>query len=215
MGAKAVTFNKHMDEYANFRAEMSAGRKPIVRQPIIAAGYGARGRGAQIAWTIVGSPFGPIMVAATERGICALSVHEAEEWQEHELYRDFGEAEIRRDDMAVRPTAEAVSHYIEGRPTGDEVPLDVRATPFQLRVWQELLAIPEGATRTYGEIAARIGKPSAARAVGHAVGSNPVAILIPCHRALGSDGRLRGYRWGLEIKKKLLALERRRAMFPG
>ena len=91
------------------------------------------------------------------------------------------------------------------------MPLDIRGTPFQLLVWRELLAIPEGSTRSYGEIAARIARPSAARAVGHANGSNPVSILIPCHRAIGANGDLTGYRWGLEIKKKLLAFEQARA----
>ncbi len=85
------------------------------------------------------------------------------------------------------------------------------ATPFQLSVWRELCRIPEGATRSYGEIAARLGRPSAARAVGHANGSNPVSILIPCHRAIAADGKLTGYRWGLETKRRLLAFERARA----
>ena len=176
-------------------------------QTIAAASWGPHGRGAEIAYTIVDSPFGRMLVAVTERGICALSVHQPDETQESELRRDFRDAAIRRDDDAARPAAEAVLRYLRGDASGCEVPLDVRATPFQLRVWQELCAIPLGATRSYGEIAARIGRPSAARAVGHAVGANPVSILIPCHRARGSDGSLTGYRWGLAVKEKLLAFE--------
>jgi O-6-methylguanine DNA methyltransferase len=183
-------------------------------QRIVSACWGSHGRGAEIAYTIVDSPFGRMLVAVTARGICALSVHHSDDWQERELRRDFREAKIRRDPAAARPAAEAVLRYLRGESDQCEVPLDVRGTPFQLRVWEELRAIRAGATRSYGEIAARIGRPSAARAVGHAVGSNPVSILIPCHRALGSDGSLTGYRWGLEIKKKLLAFEREGAGHP-
>ncbi len=175
---------------------------------IVPASYGPHGRGADIAYTIVDSPFGRMLVAVTARGICALSIHSADEWQERELRRDFREAKIRRDPDAARPAAEAVLRYLRGERAECEAALDVRGTPFQLRVWEELRAIRAGATRSYGDIARRIGRPSAARAVGHAVGSNPVSLLIPCHRALGADGSLTGYRWGLEIKKKVLAFER-------
>ena len=184
---------------------------------IIPASWGPHGRGADISYTIVDSPFGRMLVAVTARGICALSVHESDEWQESELRRDFSEAKITREteiagnDGAARAAAETVLRYLRGETARCEVPLDVRGTPFQLSVWRELCAIPDGATRSYGEIAARIGRPSAARAVGHANGSNPVSILIPCHRAIGANGKLIGYRWGLEIKRKLLAFEQARA----
>lgn len=182
-----------------------------MNQSIVPATWGPRGRGAEIAYTIVESPFGPMLVAVTARGICALSVHESGQWQESELRRDFREAKVTRDAGAARPAADAVLRYLRGETARCEVPLEVSGTPFQLSVWRELSAIPEGATRSYGEIAARIGRPSAARAVGRANGANPVSILIPCHRAIGTDGKLTGYRWGLEIKKKLLAFERARA----
>lgn len=180
-------------------------------QKITPARWGPHGRGVEISYTIVGSPFGRMLVAVTERGICALSLHDSDEWQERELRSDFREASIRRDDGVAHPAAEAMLRFLSGETNECEVALDVRGTPFQIRVWDELRAIHPGATRSYGEIAERIGRPTAARAVGHAVGSNPVSILIPCHRALGSDGSLTGYRWGLEIKKKLLAFERDRA----
>ena len=171
-----------------------------------------RGRGAEINYTIVDSPFGRMLVAATTKGICALSVHQSDEFQESELRRDFREAKIVRDDAGpARAAAIAVLRYLRGETARCEAALDVRGTPFQLSVWRELCAIPEGATRSYGEIAARLGRPSAARAVGHANGSNPVSILIPCHRAVGADGDLTGYRWGIETKRKLLAFERERA----
>jgi AraC family transcriptional regulator, regulatory protein of adaptative response / methylated-DNA-[protein]-cysteine methyltransferase len=184
---------------------------PELDQSIVAATWGSHGRGAQIAYTIIDSPFGRMLVAVTERGVCALSVYQPDETQERELRRDFRRAVIRRDDAAARPAAEAVLRYLRDGASICEAPLDIRGTIFQLSVWRELLAIPMGATRSYGEIAARLGRPSAARAVGHAVGANPVSILIPCHRACGSDGSLTGYRWGLEVKEKLLAFEHSRA----
>jgi AraC family transcriptional regulator, regulatory protein of adaptative response / methylated-DNA-[protein]-cysteine methyltransferase len=178
---------------------------------IVPAVWGPHGRGAEISYTIVDSPFGRMLVAVTARGICALSVHQSDQWQEDELHRDFCEAKIIRDDDASRPAADAVLRYLRGEKQRCEVALEVSGTPFQLSVWRELCAIPEGATRSYSEIAARIGRPSAARAVGHANGSNPVSILIPCHRAIGANGKLTGYRWGLETKKQLLAFEQTRA----
>jgi AraC family transcriptional regulator of adaptative response/methylated-DNA-[protein]-cysteine methyltransferase len=182
---------------------------------IIPATWGPHGRGAQISYTMVDSPFGRMLVAVTVRGICALSVHQSAQWQEAELRRDFRDATIARDDDAARPAAEAVLRYLRGETPRCEVALEVGGTPFQLSVWSELCRIPVGATRSYGEIAARIGRPSAARAVGHANGSNPISILIPCHRAIGRNGKLTGYRWGLEIKEKLLAFEQARNTRPG
>ncbi|HTQ25249.1 MAG TPA: methylated-DNA--[protein]-cysteine S-methyltransferase [Candidatus Binataceae bacterium] len=182
-----------------------------MNQSIVPAEWGPRGRGAEISYTIVDSPFGRMLVAVTARGICALSVHHSDAFQESELRRDFREAKVSRDDAAAGPAADAVLRYLGGETTRCEAALEVSGTPFQLSVWRELCAIPEGATKSYGEIAARIGRPSAARAVGHANGSNPVSILIPCHRAIGANGKLTGYRWGLETKKKLLAFEQTRA----
>ena len=185
-------------------------------QPTInEAKWGPRGRGAAIGYTIVDSPFGRMLVAVTTNGaICALSVNQPDELQEAELRRDFRAARIARDDDAAAPAAQAVLRYLRGETAQCEAALEVSATPFQLSVWRELCRIPEGTTRSYGEIAARLGRPSAARAVGHANGSNPVSILIPCHRAIGANGKLTGYRWGLETKRRLLAFERARAVRP-
>ena len=110
---------------------------------IIPAAWGPRGRGAEISFTIVDSPFGRMLVAVTARGICALSVHQSDQWQESELRRDFREAKIIRDDAAVRPSAQAVLRYLSGETARCEVPLDVSGTPFQLSVWRELCAIPD------------------------------------------------------------------------
>jgi AraC family transcriptional regulator of adaptative response/methylated-DNA-[protein]-cysteine methyltransferase len=168
--------------------------------------YGPHGRGARIMYTIVNSPLGHLLVAATADGVCWVGIHESDARLESDLRGDFPAAEILRDDDRVRGLARKILDYINGESL--DLPLDIRATPFQRVVWRELCAIPRGATRSYGEIARRLGRPDASRAVGHANGSNPVAIVIPCHRAIGSDGTLTGYRWGLEYKRRLLDHER-------
>jgi O-6-methylguanine DNA methyltransferase len=147
-------------------------------------------------------------MAATGRGLCWLGIHDSDAYLQAQLHADFPRAKIRRSDSAIASLAQSIISYITGASRQLTIPLDIRATPFQAIVWRELCAIPYGTTRSYGEIARRIGKPSAARAVGHANGANPVAIVIPCHRAIGADGTLTGYRWGVEYKRRLLQHER-------
>ena len=125
-----------------------------------------------------------------------------------ELIGDFPQADIQRDDAALKSMMEAVLRHLEDGAPMAALPLDVRATAFQWQVWQALAAIPPGETRTYGELAAELGKPKAARAVGRACATNPVSLVIPCHRAVGANGSLTGYRWGKERKRALLARER-------
>lgn len=168
--------------------------------------YGPHGRGARIMYTIVDSPLGYILVAATAHGVCWVGIHESGARLESDLRDDFDAAEVMRDDDTIRDPARKIVGYINGESL--DLPLDIRATRFQRDVWRELCAIPWGTTRSYGEIARHLGRPNASRAVGHANGSNPVAIVIPCHRAIGSDGTLTGYRWGLECKRRLLDHER-------
>ena len=170
------------------------------------ASYGPHGRGARIVYTIVDSPFGHILVATTSRGVCWVGIHGSGARLEAALRDDFHAAEVIRGDDGVRGLARKIVNYINGENL--ELPLDIRATPFQRDVWRKLCAIAWGTTRSYGEIARRLGRPRASRAVGHANGSNPVAIVIPCHRAIGADGTLTGYRWGLECKRRLLDHER-------
>ncbi|MGH7933570.1 MAG: methylated-DNA--[protein]-cysteine S-methyltransferase [Candidatus Binataceae bacterium] len=174
---------------------------------IATASYGPRGRGANIKYTIVNSPYGRMLVAATARGVCWLSLSDVDEYLESELRGDYPEAKIIRDDHAADAYASASLEYLSGKTAEIDLPVDIRATPFQFAVWRELCAIARGTTRSYGEIAKRLGRPDAPRAVGHAVGSNPISIFIPCHRAVGADGSLTGYRWGLPIKRKLLSDE--------
>ncbi len=175
---------------------------------VITASYGPGGRGARVAHTIASSPFGLILIAATSSGVCWLGIHDSAAYLEAELQRDFSRAAIVHGDDELRELAIDVVAFICSAKASLRLPVDIRATPFQLAVWRELCAIPPGATRSYGEIAGRVGRPRAARAVGHANGSNPLAILIPCHRAVGAGGRLTGYRWGCEYKRRLLEHER-------
>ncbi len=176
--------------------------------------YGAHGRGAQIGFAITDSPLGRILVAGTRRGICFAAIgaertsDRGDDYLIAELRRDFRDAaSISRADGVVADWAAGLAKYAAGETAMPALPLDIRGTEFQLRVWRELVAIPAGTTRTYGEVARRVGNPAAARATGAAVGANPVSILIPCHRAVAFDGALHNYRWGLEAKRRLLEIE--------
>jgi AraC family transcriptional regulator, regulatory protein of adaptative response / methylated-DNA-[protein]-cysteine methyltransferase len=179
--------------------------------------YGPRGDGAEIAYAIVDSALGRLLVAGTERGICFAAMGEADRTLVAELRGDYLRATIRvadpnrRDDSRVGRWADALAGYIAGRSKMPSLPMDIRGTPFQFAVWDQLRAIPAGETRSYSEIAQRIGRPRAIRAVGTANGANPVSIIIPCHRAIRASGHLGGYRWGLERKRKLLEMESRRS----
>jgi AraC family transcriptional regulator, regulatory protein of adaptative response / methylated-DNA-[protein]-cysteine methyltransferase len=196
---KTRTMNRQSHSYVRYMSRNG-------ELAIADATYGPYGRGARVTYTIVDSPFGRILVAATARGVCWVGIHESGARLEAELRDDFHAAEVIRDNDAVRGLACNIVDYVNGESL--ELPLDIRATPFRRDVWRELCAIPWGTTRSYGEIARRLGRPGASRAVGHANGSNPVAIVIPCHRAIGADGTLTGYRWGLACKRRLLDHER-------
>ncbi len=172
------------------------------------ASYAAGGKGARIVYATVESPLGRLLVAATAKGVCFVSLGADDDALEETLRAEFPAAEeIRRDEQAITPALQVLLRHLAGQTPHARLPLDVRATAFQRRVWQELLAIPYGETRTYSEIAERLGVPKGQRAVGRACATNPVSILIPCHRALRQDGALAGYRWGVERKRALLARE--------
>lgn len=172
------------------------------------ASYAKGGQGARIAFATADSPLGVLLVAATEKGVCMVALGAARDDLIRELAGDFPEASRVEDPNAVEPAMQTVLAYLEGRLPHPDLPLDVRATAFQRQVWQHLSAIPPGETETYSDMAAAIGKPRAARAVGRACGANPVALVIPCHRALGKSGDLTGYRWGTDRKRALLTLEK-------
>ncbi len=179
------------------------------------ATYRRGGEGAAIAWAIAPSAFGKVLVAATTRGICAVFLGDNENKLLSELRADCPAAEIVPADNKMKARVEAVLARLDGRkPTSllaKDLAFDIRATAFQWQVWKALTEIPAGQTRSYGEIAAAIGHPGAARAVGRACATNPVSIVVPCHRAIGSTGGLTGYRWGVQRKKKLLEQEKARA----
>lgn len=179
------------------------------------ASYAKGGAGAQIAYAIVAmadeDALGCLLVAATGRGICMVALGDDEAFLEAELRAEFPAAELRRDDATLGAWTRAVAERARGRAPHADLPLDVRATAFQWQVWDRLRRIPAGEIRSYGEIAAEIGRPGAARAVGRACASNPVAVLVPCHRAVGGDGGLHGYRWGVSRKRALLEREGGRA----
>jgi AraC family transcriptional regulator of adaptative response/methylated-DNA-[protein]-cysteine methyltransferase len=171
------------------------------------ATYLKGGLGMKITYDIIDCALGRALIAATPLGICAVQFGESDRALAKALSDRYPRASIGRNPSLLRRAGRRLRRILEGKPLLASLPLDARATAFQARVWEELRAIPAGATRSYGEIARRIGRPGSARAVGRACASNPVAVLIPCHRAVGADGGLTGYRWGKGRKKKLLALE--------
>jgi len=171
--------------------------------------FARKGKGMTLAYDIVRTPLGPALIAATPLGICAVELADTERDLRRRLRARFSAATLRRDPALLRPARDRLRRLIDGSAREAGLPTDVRATAFQARVWAQLRAIPRGATRSYGRIARRLGRPTAARAVARACASNPLAVLVPCHRAVGADGRPTGYRWGLARKQALLALERR------
>ena len=170
--------------------------------------YRRGGAGATITFAVVPSPLGRMLVAATERGLCAVRFGDSAIELERDLRQEFHAAELHRDEAAIRQYVEPLVASLRGEQTTIDLPLDVRATAFQKKVWDALRQIPRGETRSYTEIAREIGDPKAFRAVARACASNPVALAVPCHRVIRGDGDLAGYRWGIERKKKLLAGER-------
>jgi AraC family transcriptional regulator of adaptative response/methylated-DNA-[protein]-cysteine methyltransferase len=153
------------------------------------------------------SELGMVLVAATERGVCSVMLGDRVESLERLLRQQFRAAKILPDTTGLASHLQAVLAAMTDHPATGEIPLDVRATAFQARVWQALRQIPRGETRSYAELAKSIGQPTAVRAVARACAVNPVAIAVPCHRVIGSDGSLTGYRWGVERKQKLLGIE--------
>jgi AraC family transcriptional regulator of adaptative response/methylated-DNA-[protein]-cysteine methyltransferase len=182
------------------RAASQLGMTPAV--------YKRGGQGLQIRYTVVACPLGQLLLAATERGICALTLGDVEKTLEVILRAEYAAAAITRDDVGLKPWVQQILDHLHGQQPHLDLPLDVQATAFQWRVWQELRAIPYGSTRTYREVAEAVGQPTAARAVARACATNPVSVVIPCHRVVREDGGLGGYRWGLERKEALLAQEK-------
>jgi AraC family transcriptional regulator of adaptative response/methylated-DNA-[protein]-cysteine methyltransferase len=168
------------------------------------------GAGQVIRYATAKCALGQVIVCGTERGVCLIAFADTDKVLVAEARTRFPDAEIRKAEAGFADTVAKVVAMADNPAAGGpamDLPLDVRGTAFQRRVWQELRAIPAGSTATYAELAARIGKPKAVRAVGTACGANPVSLLVPCHRAVGTDGKLHGYRWGLKRKRQLLDRE--------
>jgi AraC family transcriptional regulator of adaptative response/methylated-DNA-[protein]-cysteine methyltransferase len=174
--------------------------------------YRRRGVGVTIHYTAVRTSLGLLLVAVTERGICSVALGDDEETLVGSLRAEYPAAELARATDADDRLVDAVVAHVEGTARANDLPLDLKATAFQWQVWRALQRIPEGATRSYQEIARELGHPSAARAVARACASNRVAVLIPCHRVVRGDGALGGYRWGVARKAALLARESARAV---
>ncbi len=160
-----------------------------------------------IRYIIGACSLGAVLVAAAEKGICAILLADDHAALLRHLKERFPEARLIADGKALAPAAAGVADFIEAPAHGLDLPLDPRGTPFQRRVWQALREIPAGATATYSEIAARIGAPKEAYAVGEACAANAIAVAIPCHRVVRKDGTLAGFRWGFRRKRALLKRE--------
>jgi len=211
----------------SLKQHLKAGR--TVTRSIVGAGYGSSSRlyeraGSQLGMTPRqyqnGAPnavirhataaceLGRVLLAATDRGICALALGDTDDDLDAFLAAEFPGAELRRDNSGLAAWLEQVLRHLAGDEPHLDLPLDVRATAFQRKVWEELRRIPYGETRTYQQVAQALGQPRAVRAVARACATNPASIVIPCHRVVGAGGKLTGYRWDIRRKKRLLERER-------
>ena len=172
------------------------------------ATYGKGGRGVVINYAVAKTSFGHLLVAATSKGVCSVMLGDSEADLKEDLSREFPAAEIYAEAETLTEALSALVEHLENKRPRLDLPLDIRATAFQRQVWEQLRAIPFGETYSYSEVAKAIGQEKAVRAVARACATNPVALVIPCHRVIREDESLGGYRWGIERKKKLLAAEK-------
>lgn len=173
--------------------------------------YRAGAPGERISYAVADTQLGPLLVAATARGVCAIEFGEGEAELRARLAARLPGAEVAPGDGDFAATVAAVVALVEAPALGHDLPLDIRGTAFQRRVWEALAAIPPGQTASYAEVAGRVGRPGAARAVAQACAANRLAVAVPCHRVVRGDGDLSGYRWGAERKRELLRRERGQA----
>jgi AraC family transcriptional regulator of adaptative response/methylated-DNA-[protein]-cysteine methyltransferase len=166
------------------------------------------GEGEVIRTTFADCPFGRLLVGATDRGVCFIGFAEPDDALLGDLRQRFPRARIVMDDAALACTVQAVLDFMQEPKQALDLPLDLRGTAFQQRVWRTLCRIPPGETRSYAEVARMMGEPKSVRAVARSCARNPVSLAVPCHRVVGSDGDLTGYRWGVPRKRALLAKER-------
>lgn len=209
---------------ATFRRELAAGAGRVT-DAIYEAGYSGPGRAYEngqlgmapgtyrrggrdmrIGYAVGDSALGKVLIAATERGVCSVILGDRERAVVRELKAQFPAAAVGAEARLGSYLKQVLSQFTE-HPAALDLPLDLRATAFQMRVWEALRRIPRGETRSYGEVAAGLGQPKAVRAVARACATNPVAVVVPCHRVIGKDGKATGYRWGVARKEKLLRME--------
>lgn len=173
--------------------------------------YRRRGAGMRIGYSIVPSAIGRVLVAATEHGVCAVKIGDSDAALVRELKQEYSAADVSANDAPRAEWVKAIGDHLRGDHDALELPIDVQATAFQWKVWRALQRIPAGETQAYAEVARRIGKPKAVRAVATACARNPVCLVVPCHRVVPSSGGTGQYRWGADRKAALLAAEKRRA----
>jgi AraC family transcriptional regulator of adaptative response/methylated-DNA-[protein]-cysteine methyltransferase len=223
-----VTPKAYATAYRQQRVRSSLQRSKSVTEAIYDAGFNSSGRfyadaartlgmtptayrnggvNAAIRFAVGKCSLGHVLVAASDRGVAAIMLGDKPDVLVRELQDRFPRADLIGGDRAFAALVAKVVAFVEAPSASLELPLDIRGTAFQQRVWAALRTIPPGSTATYSEIARRIGKPQSARAVGAACGANPIAVAIPCHRVVGSGGALTGYRWGVDVKRKLLERE--------
>jgi AraC family transcriptional regulator of adaptative response/methylated-DNA-[protein]-cysteine methyltransferase len=171
--------------------------------------YRRGGAGMKIGFTTFASPIGHVLVAATDNGVCAVKIGDSASVLAQDLRREYPAADIEPEQKPRSEWTRAIAKHLRGDGPSLDLPIDVRATAFQWKVWRALQRIPYGETRAYAEVASSIGKPKAVRAVARACATNPVAIVVPCHRVVPSAGGVGGYRWGAQRKEKLLTTEAR------
>lgn len=169
--------------------------------------YQRHGQNEEILYTIIQSPLGFLLVAATQRGLCSVRLGNIASTLEQELKQEFKAASLQSADVELQQWTQTFINYLSGSCPLPALPIDVQATAFQLQVWQALQTIPVGTTASYSDVACQIGRPTSVRAVARACATNPVALVIPCHRVVQKDGSLGGYRWGVHLKQELLNLE--------
>lgn len=182
------------------RAESELGMTPL--------SYKKNGAGSRIRFTIAKSGLGLMLIAATDRGVCMIGFGDDAALLESELKDEFGSANLVRADKALTGYVSVVRDHLDGRVLKLDLPLDVRGTAFQRKVWDGLRQIAYGESISYSDLAARVGALGSVRAVARACATNPVAVVVPCHRVVGKGGQLTGYRWGVDRKEKLLATEK-------
>jgi AraC family transcriptional regulator of adaptative response/methylated-DNA-[protein]-cysteine methyltransferase len=171
------------------------------------ADYRRGGKGVRINYTIVGCPLGRLLVAGTGKGVCSVRLGDTDVELETKLLSEYPSADVTRDDEALSEWVGEIRSHLNGERPHLDLPLDVQATAFQWSVWEKLREIPYGSTQSYSDVARAMGRPTATRAVARACATNPVALVIPCHRVVREDKSLGGYRWGIERKKALLKRE--------